>query len=754
MQLVRKEFKRPNHDNADCEAELRTMSLLKLLKHPNIITIISCYTFQSHHNILMPFISGGTLSKLLENPKPVCFEKNYTLIAAATGLASALQALHNFFAKDLAWKAIGLHHDLKPSNILVEDDSLLLADFGLSTLKDSSRSATTFKQVNQYYSAPECHELETKEPKIIGRSSDIWSLGCIFAELATYMKLGPEGVDDFREARSLVRDHVKVFRFYWSPTEEHPEVGKWLQQMAIDAAPSFRNLIKLVLSMLLIAPEERPDAALVETLLQFEAIEAIGEHVEDLFMQLRQRDHTVRLIIEFERFHSWFEASRTSNASGVRADGQDTTCAWTSSFHPPYVEAHKLLLQMSETLTIALGYSDDVNNSDLKVLRHLNNMLFGSGSSKLQNFANKYLKHQVLEMASENVLSRLALEASEPSEYQELGSLAVVERLPDLLDQRLSQDRENIYFDAQGLKMTLELPNSNAYLSELSNDPVLVEWKVYQEHQADIDISTELLERLDTVARLLQEASKVSGLRVLRCRGVFHDVGYYRCGLVYDFPSDSLADSLQVYTLQELISPPNRRKTLPPLEIRFQLAHTLATSLARFHQLSWLQRSISSFNIVFFHPAKSASWPKRSWEPYFLGYSNSRPNGTSPFTEGMDDDPAQRNYLHPAYRENGRVRFVAEFDHYSLGLVLLEIGLWKSLPAILEGNKKCRGKPETVRLKLLELEVPLLRLTMGTKYENAVRTCLGDETLEAPAHHQDLWVKFEKGVLEPLNQNL
>jgi serine/threonine protein kinase len=54
---------------------------------------------------------------------------------------------------------IGCHQDLKPGNILVDGDTFLLADFGLSRFKESIEgSYTSYKSVGGYYVAPECED--------------------------------------------------------------------------------------------------------------------------------------------------------------------------------------------------------------------------------------------------------------------------------------------------------------------------------------------------------------------------------------------------------------------------------------------------------------------------------------------------------------------------------------------------------------------------------------------------------------------
>jgi len=80
-----------------------------------------------------------------------------------------------------------LHRDLKPGNILVNTScDLKIADFGLS--RTSADSGMTELVVTRWYRAP---ELILNPNGGYGKSVDLWSIGCIFAELLGRKPLFP-----------------------------------------------------------------------------------------------------------------------------------------------------------------------------------------------------------------------------------------------------------------------------------------------------------------------------------------------------------------------------------------------------------------------------------------------------------------------------------------------------------------------------------------------------------------------------------
>lgn len=101
-----------------------------------------------------------------------------------------------------------VHRDLKPQNLLVSPKGLKIADFGLARLLPSDGKACTCRVVTLWYRAPELLLGQTKYRTDV----DMWSVGCVFAEMATSKPL----FDSTCEIGTL----FKIFQLTGTPTEE------------------------------------------------------------------------------------------------------------------------------------------------------------------------------------------------------------------------------------------------------------------------------------------------------------------------------------------------------------------------------------------------------------------------------------------------------------------------------------------------------------------------------------------------------
>jgi len=142
------------------------------LRHPNILTIHDIGEWQGEIFFSMDFVAGGSLGDRLGN-----------------GRMSARQAVELLTtvarAVDFAHQRGVIHCDLKPSNILVDDQAgPLVADFGLAWITAAEPDAGEAGQVvgTPAYMAP---EQVAGSPSTLGPAADVWSLGVILYELLT-----------------------------------------------------------------------------------------------------------------------------------------------------------------------------------------------------------------------------------------------------------------------------------------------------------------------------------------------------------------------------------------------------------------------------------------------------------------------------------------------------------------------------------------------------------------------------------------
>ena len=230
---MRKDFSPRKTGITDYETELHKLSILNHLKHPNIIELLSAYTYRRVHNLVFPLARGGDLATLFQGERPPAFEHNEAFTISLSNLASAIEEVHNFTSNKLNLELIGCHHDLKPKNILIDGSIMLLADFGLSRFKDRLQSSETpFKLGRGDCLAPEYEDLDDDNLEhTVRRSSDIWSFGCIIAEVVTYILHGPTGVSIFREKREYKSGHYRFHRFHCGSKQPSSSVAIWLSDL-------------------------------------------------------------------------------------------------------------------------------------------------------------------------------------------------------------------------------------------------------------------------------------------------------------------------------------------------------------------------------------------------------------------------------------------------------------------------------------------------------------------------------------------
>ncbi len=156
------------------------------------------------------------------------------------------------------------HKDIKPRNILVKGNNVLLTDFGMALDWSDTFETTTRDELRKTdkYCAPEAAANEPRNSK-----SDIWALGCIFLEMMTILKGETIGTMDrffrengsksvfFRSNQEAISDWVTRLRQNRYPENENSEFDnvplEWIQKMLVkevEQRPTARELRDLILA--------------------------------------------------------------------------------------------------------------------------------------------------------------------------------------------------------------------------------------------------------------------------------------------------------------------------------------------------------------------------------------------------------------------------------------------------------------------------------------------------------------------------
>lgn len=169
----------------------REASLAAQLSHPNIVPVYEFDTREGLSFLIMPFVRGVTLESALAERQSVPVVE---ILRVLREVGAAL---------DVAHRRGVVHRDVKPANIMIEEDSgrPLLTDFGVAQVREGTSGALTAPGSvigTPDYMAP---EQMVGLPDVDGRA-DLYSLGVVAFEALTGTRPSL-GADRTTLARSL-----------------------------------------------------------------------------------------------------------------------------------------------------------------------------------------------------------------------------------------------------------------------------------------------------------------------------------------------------------------------------------------------------------------------------------------------------------------------------------------------------------------------------------------------------------------------
>lgn len=249
------------NDEWDARHTLREVRLLKLLgPHPNVISLYDLSVFEEKAELYMVMeLMDCDMHRIIQSKQPLS-EAHYKCFARQ--LLEGIHAMHR----------IGIfHRDLKPGNLLVSKDcQLRITDFGLARFMDEGTLTGNNRQnpmteyvVTRWY---RCPELLLSPNKPYSAAIDIWSIGCILAELIRRTPLFPGKshanqlqlileIRGYRSAKDLGFDVGAEALAFLDRRCRYP--GKPLSAVIPSASAEALQLLEALLRL---NPTERPSA--------------------------------------------------------------------------------------------------------------------------------------------------------------------------------------------------------------------------------------------------------------------------------------------------------------------------------------------------------------------------------------------------------------------------------------------------------------------------------------------------------------
>ncbi|GFE54196.1 cyclin-dependent kinase-related kinase [Babesia ovis] len=252
---------------------LRELKIMRELHHPNLMDLVAVYVSQGFINIVMELMAGD-LKKVIDSKIRLNVSQQKCIMWQ---LLKGLEELHscNF-----------VHRDLSPANVFITDGGVLkIADFGLARKcvyspmvpptskrinpvdldKYCIREKMTYRVVTLWYRSPEL---------LLGAESyhfacDMWSAGCIFAEVLDQKPLftGTNEIDQLGRIYKVMGTpsdtnwpNAKKLKLYTPFTVETPKgLGTVIKGRSTEE-------IDLLQKMLSLDPKERITAKEVNAL--------------------------------------------------------------------------------------------------------------------------------------------------------------------------------------------------------------------------------------------------------------------------------------------------------------------------------------------------------------------------------------------------------------------------------------------------------------------------------------------------------
>jgi cyclin-dependent kinase 7 len=229
---------------------LREIKLLQELHHPNIIKMIDVYTQTGNINLVFEECTTDLETVIMDKTVEI------TTSHIKSYMSMMLRGIHHCHTNNI------LHRDIKPNNLMFDQGGRMkIIDFGMARQYDPNQNHEMTNQVvSRWYRAPElffgCRHY--------GPSIDMWSVGCILAELLQRKPLFP-GESDLGQLGGIFKVLGTPTEETWPDAKELPYYVEYNQMLPPDKHSLFPEAtpetLQLLSQLLYYDPKGRSSAA-------------------------------------------------------------------------------------------------------------------------------------------------------------------------------------------------------------------------------------------------------------------------------------------------------------------------------------------------------------------------------------------------------------------------------------------------------------------------------------------------------------
>ncbi|KAH6662531.1 kinase-like domain-containing protein [Halenospora varia] len=313
-----KVLKEEEYNNEEAfQNELNQLRRFNGFANPHLVTLLATFKISQRYHFIFPYADSNLeyyWQDIEPNPKMDIATVRW-VSRQLSGIMGAIDVIHEpKHLPHLDVKRYGRHGDIKPDNILWfrssnnERGTLVLSDMGLSAFhRENSKSGIPRYKIPKVpgYQPPEC---DVKGGKI-SRAYDIWTLGCLYLELLTWLLGGWKLLDEFEMKRKSVHITGSISNIFFTlktiqGREGHvaqvkTQVAEWFRFLHSEkTCPQFLHdaLDIIEKEMLIVMYHERPRTGSTELRKKFEEIhkKCMDENNSDYCLQGKSIERPTR----------------------------------------------------------------------------------------------------------------------------------------------------------------------------------------------------------------------------------------------------------------------------------------------------------------------------------------------------------------------------------------------------------------------------------------------------------------------------